>query len=671
MLSKKINQIRFVTIGSLLVFILAIAVLIGWVFNIEILKSILDGYISMKFNTAFSFLVLSFCLVASTSVKRVSATLLFMEIFVTIFAIASLLQEILSVNFGIDQLIFLDLKGIEKQEVYPGRMSPITSFLFIIMGAGLFFAALSQKLRIYCQYAFHFVTIISSICIIGYFFSVPSLYKFSFLTPIAIHTAISFCILSMSASMLYPELGFTRIFTVKETGNIIAKRLFLQLFVLIIIVTYLRLQFFEHSGFSINSGSIMGLKPSLAITSIGFILICFGFIYKAANAINQSERKQKLAEVHFKSVIESAPNAFIISDETGTITLVNKQTEIIFGYTKEELIGQKIDLLVPTKFRHGHPKNRNSYHAAPKARYFGAGRDLHGMRKDGTEFPVEIGLNPLNTGDSTLILASVIDITKRKEQEATINQQVLELQNKNEELEQFNYIASHDLQEPLRTVSNFIQIIEEDYGKELNPEIKLYLEHINLATGRMSMLVRSLLDFARLGKNRQLVYVDCNDVLKDVVSDLNGLISASGAEVRYSIMPHLYAYRLELRLVFQNLINNAIKFRKNDVVPIIKIHCHEEKDYYEFWVSDNGIGINPRYFERIFQIFKSLHKDGEFEGHGIGLAHCYKIVGLHMGKIWVESEPGEGSIFKFTISKFIANNEQRSDEQADKLHNAG
>lgn len=440
---------------------------------------------------------------------------------------------------------------------------------------------------------------------------------------------------------------------------------------LIVVITYIRMQLYKHNVLTLSDGTIFSMKPSLALSSILFIIICFVFIYKAANAINQSERKQKLAEVHFKSVIESAPNAFIISDETGTITLVNKQTEIIFGYTKKELVGQKIDLLVPTKFRHHHPKNRNSYHAAPTARYFGAGRDLHGMRKDGTEFPVEIGLNPLTTGDSTLILASVIDITKRKEQEAIISKQVLELQNKNEELEQFNYIASHDLQEPLRTVSNFIQIIEEDYGKELNPDIKLYLEHINLATGRMSMLVKSLLDFARLGKNRQLVYIDCNDVLKDVVSDLNGLISASGAEVRYGIMPHLYAYRLELRLVFQNLINNAIKFRKNDIPPIIKIHCHEEKNYYEFWVSDNGIGIKPRYFERIFQIFKSLHKDGEFEGHGIGLAHCYKIVGLHMGKIWVESEPGKGSTFKFTISKFIDNNEQRSDEKAGKLHNAG
>ncbi|RYJ42471.1 sensor histidine kinase [Flavobacterium beibuense] len=655
MLSKKINQIRFVTIGGLLVLTLSIAVLIGWFFNIEVLKSILDGYISMKFNTALSFLVLSFCLVASTSIKRISATILLMEMFVAIHALASLCQGILSIDLGVDQLLYPDLVGIEKHEAYPGRMSPITSVLFIVMGASMFCAALFQKLRIYCQYAFHFVTVISFICIIGYFFSVPSLYKFSFLTPIAIHTAISFSILSMSASMLYPEIGFTRIFTVKETGNIIAKRLFLQLFALIIIVTYLRLQFFDHSNFSVDSGSIMGLKPSLALTSIGFILICFCFIYKAANAINTSERKQKMAEQHFRSVIESAPNAFIISNPEGDITLINEQAEKLFGYTKQELVGQSIDILVPKKSRKRHPKNRGSYHELPTARYFGAGRDLYAVKKDGTEFPVEIGLNPLATNTDNVILASVIDITERKRNETIIKDQLQELQIRNKELEQFNYIASHDLQEPIRTVSNFIQVIEEDYGHELKDELKSYLNTINDATGRMSLLVKSLLDFARLGKDRELSYVDCNDMVKEVITDLNRLIKESNAEITYGVMPQVYAYKVELRLVFQNLINNAIKFRKKDVPCEVKIHCHEEKDYYEFWVTDNGIGINPRYFDRIFQIFKSLHKEDEYEGHGIGLAHCYKVVGLHKGKIWVESELGTGSTFKFTISKFIQN----------------
>lgn len=668
---ESIKKVRFVTIAGILVFLLASAVLVGWLWNIGTLKSILDGYISMKFNTAVSFLLLSVCLIINSLTKKISPAVLTLELLVAVYALVSLSQEIFAVNLGIDELLYPDVDGFLKNEVYPGRMSPITAVLFAVMALSMFGQTMFKHLRLYFQYAFHFVSIISVICIVGYFFDVPSLYQFTFLTPIAIHTAIGFAILSIGAAALNPCLGVVKLFLERETGNIIAKKLFFRMMGLIIALTYIRLQLYKHNILTTSDGTIFSMKPSLALSSILFIIICFVFIYKAANAINQSERKQKLAELHFKSVIESAPNAFIISDETGTITLINEQTEKIFGYTKEELVGQKIDLLVPTKFRHCHPKNRHAYHSAPTVRYFGAGRDLHGMRKDGTEFPVEIGLNPLTTADSTLILASVIDITKRKEQEATINQQVLELQNKNEELEQFNYIASHDLQEPLRTVNNFIKIIEEDHGKELNPEIKLYLEHIDLATKRMSMLVRSLLDFARLGKNRQLVYIDCNDILKDVVSDLNGLISASGAEVRYGVMPHLYAYRLELRLVFQNLINNAIKFRKNDIPPIIKIHCHEEKNYYEFWVSDNGIGINPRYFERIFQIFKSLHKEGHFEGHGIGLAHCYKIVGLHMGKIWVESEPGEGSTFKFTISKFIDNNEQRSDEQAGKLHNAG
>ena len=280
----------------------------------------------------------------------------------------------------------------------------------------------------------------------------------------------------------------------------------------------------------------------------------------------------------------------------------------------------------------------------------GAGRDLFGIRKNGTEIQVEIGLNPIETAEGQMVLSSIIDITERKIQESLIKKQVNELEAKNKELEQFAYIASHDLQEPLRTVSNYIQIIEEDYGGQLNEVAKNHLETINLATNRMSTLVRALLDFSRLGRDKKLILADSKKIVTDVIADLENIIKTTGTIIHVGELPRLYVYDTELWQLFQNLIINAIKFRKREVRPEIKIGCKKVNEQWQFYVADNGIGIDSKYFERIFYIFQRLHADGEYEGYGIGLANCKKIVEQHGGKIWVESNSDSGSTFYFSIA---------------------
>ena len=365
-----------------------------------------------------------------------------------------------------------------------------------------------------------------------------------------------------------------------------------------------------------------------------------------ASIIDITERKK--AEERFRLVVESAPNAMVLVNSLGVITLVNKQTELLSGYNRSELIGSKLEILIPPRFKNLHPNHRDMFFQKLQTRSMGAGRNLFALRKDGSEVQVEIGLNPIDSQEGVLVLASIIDITERKLQEITLKKQA-ELEVRNKELEQFAYIASHDLQEPLRTVSNYMQVFEEDYAKDLDENAIKYINSVKKATRRMNTLVKALLDYSRLGRNKKLQSVDCQKIINNVIEDLQKSIESSGARIFIGKMPTLKVYEIEIGQVFQNLITNAIKFRNKDVVPEITIEAKEENDNWLFSVTDNGIGITTQYHSRIFEIFQRLHGSNVFEGNGIGLANCKKIIELHQGEIWVESEPEKGSSFKFTI----------------------
>ena len=278
---------------------------------------------------------------------------------------------------------------------------------------------------------------------------------------------------------------------------------------------------------------------------------------------------------------------------------------------------------------------------------------------DGSKGYFELRMQRVEEG--VLILS--FDVTKQKQLEQwlqntnalldeKVNQRTVELTIKNSELEQFAYIASHDLQEPLRTVSNYIQILKEDCAEQLDAPALKYLDTIQVATKRMSNLLRSLLEFSRLGRNTAIQQVDFKRMISDVNADLENLINTTGAVINVGPMPVLNVYEPEMRQLFQNLISNAIKFRKKNVCPEIEISCEQINSKWQFCVKDNGIGIEPKQYKKVFQIFQRLHSGKEYEGDGIGLANCKKIVELHDGKIWIDSAIGRGSSFNFTISKF-------------------
>ncbi len=237
-----------------------------------------------------------------------------------------------------------------------------------------------------------------------------------------------------------------------------------------------------------------------------------------------------------------------------------------------------------------------------------------------------------------------------------IHEQSIELEAKNKELEQFAYIASHDLQEPLNTISSFIGLIAEDYGDSFDEVGKESLAFISDASKRMKNLIDALLEYSRLGRSREYKNVDCNIVLQELQDDLKKIIEETNANITIGKLPVVKGSEIELRLLFQNLISNAIKFRDAKTIPKIDISCtkrgnSKEKvnSFWQFSVKDNGIGIPEEHKERIFAIFQRLHSRDQYQGTGIGLAHCKKIVESHGGEIWLESKEGKGSTFHFTI----------------------
>jgi PAS domain S-box-containing protein len=334
----------------------------------------------------------------------------------------------------------------------------------------------------------------------------------------------------------------------------------------------------------------------------------------------------------------------------------------MFGYSREEMIGQPVEVLMPARYESLHPFRRFSLFDTPSSRPVAEGFELFCLNKEGKEFPVEINLSPMETDEGKLLTAAIRDVSEKRQLEKVIRdtnitlerkvrQRTEELERKNKELEQFAYVASHDLQEPLRTIASFVDLLGKQYKSKLDDNADKYMDYILQSSDRMKTLIKDLLDYSRLGREKEARQVNCNNIVGEVKADLNRVIRDNQAEVNAEELPIIEAYPTELKLLFQNLVSNSIKFRRPDVPPVVEIRASKENGHWKFAFKDNGIGIEQQYLERIFVIFQRLHNRTSYEGSGIGLAHCKKIVELHGGKIWVESEVGVGSTFYFTISE--------------------
>lgn len=349
----------------------------------------------------------------------------------------------------------------------------------------------------------------------------------------------------------------------------------------------------------------------------------------------------------YRDLVESAPDGMILIDTDGRIVLVNAQAERLFGYRRDSLIGQPIELLIPERLRDRHQLHRGTFMHDPRQRPMGSGLDLWARRKDGSEFPVEISLGPLQTEEGTVVTAAVRDITERKAFERQLADYAESLKRSNRELEQFAYIASHDLRAPLRSLTGFSQLLQRRHADKLDGEAAEFLGYITQSAKQMQSLIDDLLAFSRVSRAEQVLKpVDCEQVLLKVERQLKALIDSRGAQITHETLPAVLGIEHEIMQLFQNLISNGLKFQP-DPDPRVHVGVRAEGPGWHFTVTDYGIGIPQEYQDKIFLIFQRLHTTEEYEGTGVGLAICKKIIEHHGGRIWVDSEPGKGSTFHF------------------------
>lgn len=389
----------------------------------------------------------------------------------------------------------------------------------------------------------------------------------------------------------------------------------------------------------------------------------------AALEAEVTERKRaegalRESEARLRAVLNSALSAVIVIDAEGKITDWNVRAETMFGWTRSEALGRNLaETIIPPQYREAHRRGLERFFASGEGPVLNRLIELTALRRDGSEFPVELSISPIEAGGVVTFCGFITDITERKraEQEIrTLNQELeqrvvqrtAQLEAANRELEAFSYSVSHDLRAPLRHIDGFLNLLQRSVGDALDAKNQSYLKAIRDSAQEMAQLIDDLLDFSRMGRAEMMQReLDLDRLVRDVVRVSQSEVP--GRQIRWQIaaLPRIQADPEMMRQVFVNLLSNAVKFTRTRDPAVIEVGVRNAPDEIVFFVADNGAGFDMRYVDKLFGVFQRLHPAEEFEGTGIGLANVQRIVTRHGGRAWAEGKEGEGATFYFSLPK--------------------
>lgn len=393
---------------------------------------------------------------------------------------------------------------------------------------------------------------------------------------------------------------------------------------------------------------------------LGRVMSVIGEAYLAGmKAAQRGEEK-------FRGLLEAAPDPVVISSKDGRIRIVNARTEELFGFSRDELVGQSVDVLIPERFREQHWRHRKAHAAASEGVEADARLELFGQRSDGSEFPIEISLSPIHTREGVLVSSAVRDISKRKEAErereaaaekvkrlaAALAQRATDLEALNKELEAFAYSVSHDLRTPLRALDGFSQALVANYAdRPLDERGQDYLQRISRASQKMGHLIDDLLKLSRLSRVEMIREpIELGEIARNIAAELAEMNPERVVTMDISPDMSVRADAELMKVALSNLIGNAWKFTSRRDEANIEVGVEEIDGQRAYFVRDDGAGFDMAYADQLFGVFQRLHSEREFEGTGVGLATVQRVIARHGGRVWADASPGQGATFYFTLA---------------------
>jgi PAS domain S-box-containing protein len=663
---------KLISIVSICTIFIGIAVILGWVFEIEILKSVIAGYATMKFNTAFCFIITGCILyLLNNENSRVITTLL--SFVLILLSTASFFQDIFNFNIGIDQLIFTDHDSIKKGIPNPGRMANITSLCFSLLG--LSFLVIRSANKIIGQYILHMVSLFSFISIIGYVLNVPKFYQLSFLSAMAVHTAATLFLISITGSLLNPTIGITRLFTGKTIGSTITRKLFPRMVIALLILSILRIK--------AHKLGLVDVEFGIALFATSFILVGLFLIWSTASSLDKTDLKRIAAEdslrrmnedlekivyqrtQEIQAIFDSPLVSILTTDLNGVITNFNKGAERQLGYSAAEVVGK----MTPAPF---HLESEVLQRAEELS--LELGRQINGfdvfldsaklvtsetrewtyIKKDGTKYPVQLAVTALRNENNTIygLLGIAIDISKIKNQSEIIKSQKNDLEILNATKDKFFSIVAHDLKTPLNSLKGFSTLLIDYYDSLSKEEIMEMSQELNHSVDNTIKMADNLIIWAKVQMN-EMDYVpkliQIKKMLSNILEVYEDVGKNKGVHVDCLIDDSLTIVgdQNQIEFIIRNLVNNAIKFtNKGGFVSVTAKSLPYNE--VEIAVSDNGLGISDEMIDKLFSIGKKQGRNGTAgeKGTGLGLMLSYEFVKLNGGHIEVESVLGTGTTFK-------------------------